>query len=274
MLYPLLSKVIRFPLLGYILNGVYFSLIITGILTAAALFYRQMARAGYEKNRLRAFVVWSAVMVFPLGVISSRAANMFYFSPDQWRLSFFIEQFVSGDHQTFHAALFLPFVFLFFLAGRYQFDKRHFFDTLFLYLPVGHAIGRCGCFLVGCCWGNLISFTLFGTTLSFHNPVPLYAIGMNLVLFFFLRNQYRHIYGKNRNQKGAAETARGGSGLIISYYLIGYGSFRMLLEFIRNEKVVGLGMTMAQWSMAGFILCGLISGLYILYFKQYVGKKH
>ena len=123
MLYPLLSKYIGFPLLGVILNGLYFGLIIAGIVLSAFLFFKQMARTGYDANRLRAFVVCSGVMIFPLGVISSRAANMFYFSPDLWSVSFFIEQFFSGPHQTFHAALILPFIFLMLLGQKFKFEK-------------------------------------------------------------------------------------------------------------------------------------------------------
>lgn len=269
MLYPLLSQWIRFPLLGYMLNGIYFGLIITGILVAAILFFRQMARAGYDKNRLQAFVVCSAVMVFPLGVISSRAANMFYFPPDQWKISFFIEQFFEGPHQTFHAALVLPLVFLLLLASRFQFEKRHLLDTLFLYVPAGHAFGRCGCFLVGCCWGNPIHFSVFEKSVSFHNPVPLYAILLNLLLFVFLKNQYNRIYAAGPGEKTFA-----GQGMITAFYLIGYGGFRIMLECIRTENVVGMGMTMAQWSMAFFVMAGMVILAATWYGNRHGQKRH
>jgi prolipoprotein diacylglyceryltransferase len=270
MLYPLLSKYIGFPLLGYVLNGLYFGLIITGIVLSAFLFFRQMVRAGYDENRLRAFVVCSVIMIFPLGVISSRAANMFYFPPDLWSVSFFIEQFLSGPHQTFHAALILPFVFLMLLGQWFHFEKIHLIDSLFLYVPLGHAFGRCGCFLVGCCWGNPISFSLFGRTYSFDNPVPLYAIIFNLLLFLFLRKMYHRIYGLQNNKKNRLMNR----GMITACYLIGYGGFRILMEFIRTEKVVGMGMTMAQWSMAVFILIGLIFCAITFSFNRNAGKDH
>ena len=270
MLYPLLSKFIGFPLLGYILNGLYFGLIIAGIVLSAFLFFRQMVCAGYDKNRLRAFVICSVIMIFPLGVISSRAANMFYFPPDQWSVSFFIEQFFSGPHQTFHAALILPFVFLMLLGQWFNFQKIHLIDSLFLYIPLGHAFGRCGCFLVGCCWGNLMSFSLFGKMFSFHNPVPLYAIIFNLLLFLFLRKMYSQIYTLQIKKKHGVINR----GMITSCYLMGYGSFRILMECIRKEKVVGMGMTMAQWSMAAFILFGLIFWVITFGFNRNAGKDH
>lgn len=268
MLYPLLSKYIGFPLLGVILNGLYFGLIIAGIVLSAFLFFKQMARTGYDENRLRAFVVSSVIMIFPLGVISSRAANMFYFPPDQWSFSFFIEQFFSGPHQTFHAALILPFIFLMLLGQKFKFEILHLIDSLFLYIPLGHAFGRCGCFLVGCCWGNPVSFSLFEKTVSFHNPVPLYAIVFNLLLFLFLRKMYHRIYVLQNNEKHWFMNR----GMITAFYLIGYGGFRMILETIRTEKVVGMGMTMAQWSMTAFILIGLIFWASTFYYNRHAGK--
>jgi len=65
MLYPLLSKYIGFPLLGYILNSIYFGLIIIGIIFSAFLFFRQIARTGYPQNRLRAFVILAVIFIIP-----------------------------------------------------------------------------------------------------------------------------------------------------------------------------------------------------------------
>ncbi len=274
MLYPLLSKFIGFPLLGYILNGLYFSLIIAGIIISAFFFFRQMARAGYPQNRLRAFVICSVIMIFPLGVISSRAANMFYFPPDQWSVSFFIEQFFAGPHQTFHAALILPFVFLMLLGQKFKFEKLHLIDSLFLYVPLGHVFGRCGCFMVGCCWGNPVSLSFFDKTISFHNPVPLYSIALNLLLFVLLRKQYHRIYVTGQNDKNRCRSLFENPGIIASFYLMGYGCLRIILETIRTETAVGMGMTMAQWSMVFFIICGMVFLVATWYLNRYVGKDH
>ncbi|RJP89613.1 MAG: CPBP family intramembrane metalloprotease [Desulfobacteraceae bacterium] len=250
MLYPLLSPWIKFPALGILLNGIYFGLILAGMTVAAVLFYKQMARTGVDPNRLRAFVVLSGVMAFPLGVIGSQAANMFYFPPEQWSFVFFSEQFFSGPHQTFHASLILPLAFLLVMAAVFRLNLSHVADTVFLYLPLGHAVGRTGCFLVGCCWGNFVTLTCIGREFSFHNPVPLYEVLLNLFLFFFLRFHYRRIY--------VTRQLEGQGGRVTALYLVGYGAIRMLLETIRPEQVVGFGMTLAQWGMMVFMLTGLV----------------
>ena len=259
MLYPLLSPYIRFPALGILLNGIYFGLILTGITVAAVLFYKQTARAGVDPYRLRAFVVLSGAMAFPLGLIGSQAANMFYFPPERWSFPFFWEQFIFGPHQTFHAAIALPLAFLLTMAAVFRLNRLHVADTVFLYLPLGHAIGRTGCFLVGCCWGNPITVACLGREFSFHNPVPLYEVLLNLLLFLFLRGQYRGVYTtRQREIQGGRVTA---------LYLIGYGAIRMSLETIRNERVVGFGMTLAQWGMVFFMIAGLMM-LAVIFFRS------
>ncbi|MDO9264915.1 MAG: prolipoprotein diacylglyceryl transferase [Desulfosalsimonadaceae bacterium] len=265
MLYPLLFPYIRFPALGILLNGIYFGLILTGITVAAVLFYKQIARAGYDSYRLRAFVVLSGLMAFPLGLVGSQAANMFYFPPETWSFRFFREQFLSGPHQTFHAALILPLAFLLAMAAVFRLNRLHVADTVFLYLPLGHAIGRTGCFLVGCCWGNPITFACLGREFSFHNPVPLYEVLLNLLLFLFLRGQYRGIYTiRQRKIQG---------GRVAALYLIGYGAVRMILETIRDERVVGFGMTLAQWGMMFFMLAGFFM-LAVIFFRSRHVKRH
>jgi phosphatidylglycerol---prolipoprotein diacylglyceryl transferase len=264
-LYGLLSGTVGFPLLGWILNSVYYGLIVTAIATTAALFYNTMTRAGSDPFRLRVFVFASAVMALPLGVISSRIANIFYFPPDQWGFSLIMKQLAAGPLETFHAALILPLGFIAVIAVILKLRLSLVTDTLFLYLPVGHAIGRTGCLLVGCCWGHPVTLSVFGTTYTFDNPVPLYEIGLNLFLFIFLRFQYHRIYGSGSHSPT-------GRGRITAFYLIGYGVLRMGLELLRKEKAVGWGLTLAQWGMMGFIFAGL-TGLLVIYPRDRHPKK-
>jgi len=193
-------------------------------------------------------------------VISSRAANIFYFPPSEWGLTLIRQQLAAGALETFHAALILPLVFLTLLALILKLRLWLMFDTLFLYLPAGHAIGRIGCLLVGCCWGHPMTLSIFGSTYTFDNPVPLYEIGLNLLLFIFLRLHYHRIYGSGRHSSK-------GRGRIAAFYLIGYGIIRMGLELLRKEKAVGWGLTLAQWGMMGFIFAGL-TGLIVIYLRD------
>ena len=230
-------------------------MILAAICVSAGLLYKQLARAGYSKSRLRAYFFLMLIMVLPLGLVSSRAANMFYHPPHMWSASFFWAQFVTASHQTFHIAIVLPLIFFAVMARIFRFNVIRVIDTLFLCVPFGHAIGRVGCLLVGCCWGHPVILSAFGRTCTFHNPVPLYSIILNLLLFFLLRRQYDRIYFTD---DGSSDR-----GMIVSGYLMGYGVIRFVLETIRNEKIVAMHMTLAQWSMGVFFIIGLMMMIFI-----------
>lgn len=246
MLFFLLSGHIRFPLLGYILNGFYYMAIGAGLLTCVYLIRRRLVSLGYPSGKIRAFILIGAALAVPTGYIGSRAANMFYHPPGLWSFSFFMEQFAEARMQTFHGAILLPAVFLSLLIILLRLDFGRVWDVICLYIPLGHAFGRTGCFLAGCCWGRTVQVC----GVSFHNPVPLYAIVLNLLLFLFLKLRFETIYygGKPAEHNG----------LIAALYLTGYGGIRFVLEMVRKENTVAMGLTQAQFVSAGFMAAGLL----------------
>ncbi len=249
MLYTLCKSFIPFPLLGYLLNGIYYGLILAGIAWAGLLIHRTMLRLEYPAVKTRIFVIGLCLIAFPAGVISSRAANMFYFPAEQWSLYFFVDQFVNGDNQTFHAGLVLPFLLISLLMIKMKIDFGQGWDVVFLHVPLAHALGRLGCFLVGCCGGREVSFYLWGASWSFENPVPLYAVLWNITLYWILHKQFLRVYA-------FPDTRPAPKGTVLAAYLILYGLGRMLLELLRKEKIIALGLTQAQIAMMGFILAG------------------
>ncbi|MBA4368859.1 MAG: hypothetical protein C0403_14625 [Desulfobacterium sp.] len=252
MLYPLLSKVIAFPLLGTILNSIYYALIYCGILLSCMLIYKIMINDfGYAKRQTAIFLFLVFIISFPAGLIGSRVANIFYFPVSDWSLNFFIEQFLYGRHQTFHASLALPWFFITFLMWIMKIDLLKGWDVVFLHIPLAHAFGRAGCFLVGCCWGNRITISFAGTSGSFDNPVPLFAVMTNIALYGLLKRCFFRIY-RQRLETFLTE------GSIASLYLILYGVIRFGFEFIRKEKRITYGLTQAQVAMIIFIILGMM----------------
>jgi phosphatidylglycerol:prolipoprotein diacylglycerol transferase len=134
-------------------------------------------------------------------------------------------------------------------------------DTIFLFVPLGHAIARIGCLMAGCCYGRVITLSLLGATYTVKNPVPLYEALLNVCLHFVLRAAYRRVYSKPQAGKG--------DGSIAALYLLGYGTYRMYLETLRVEKVLAYGLTQAQTVMLFFIIVG---GSVLIYkaVKKYV----
>ncbi len=100
-------------------------------------------------------------------------------------------------------------------------------------LPLGHSIGRLGCFAAGCCYGkptdvawsvvfkNPIAAQIAGTPIGVHlHPTQLYEAFLELCNFFFLMWLWKR-------QRFA--------GQIFGAYMILYGIERGIIEFFRGD---------------------------------------
>ncbi|MGA7918696.1 MAG: prolipoprotein diacylglyceryl transferase [Candidatus Acidiferrales bacterium] len=106
-------------------------------------------------------------------------------------------------------------------------------DVVAAALPIGHAIGRLGCFFAGCCYGKPttlpwgVTFTnptaeqLAGTPLGVHlHPTQLYEASLeflNFLLLMWLGKRQRFV------------------GQIFGAYLMLYGTERGIIEFFRGD---------------------------------------
>ncbi len=127
-------------------------------------------------------------------------------------------------------------------------------------VPLGHAIGRVGCFLNGCCGGKpvadwlapgshvgLLSALRPLMTFGLPNyPVQLYESAYNLVVYALLRRAYR------RPHSGGAITAQ---------YLMWYPAGRFFLEWLRGDGRLRWGPLDA----AQYISLALFAGGLLLY---------
>lgn len=117
-----------------------------------------------------------------------------------------------------------------------------FSDFVVTSVPLGHAIGRIGCFLNGCCFGKVCQFPwAIYHEHAFRHPTPLYESAYNLVIYFVLILLYR------------IRAHRSGS--VFSMYLVLYSLGRFLFEYTRgDDRMRWLGLTVAQdISLALFI---------------------
>jgi phosphatidylglycerol:prolipoprotein diacylglycerol transferase len=111
-------------------------------------------------------------------------------------------------------------------------------DLIILYLPLGQAIGRLGCFLNGCCYGK------------WGHPVQIYSSIALLTLFFALKL----ISQKKRRFDGE---------IFLLYFLL-YCPIRFALDFLRGDLTVVLfGLTTSQ--IVNILL--FVTALSICYFK-------
>ncbi len=134
-------------------------------------------------------------------------------------------------------------------------------DIAIPYVALGHAIGRLGCFLNGCCWGDICNWPwgvvypqdsdIFDKQMIRHllppnasvplpvHPTPLYEILGLLIIFLLLRMIY-----KNKLYNGQ----------VLLWYLALYGAWRFFDENFRGESYhTHLGMTASQ--LIALIVC-------------------
>ena len=143
------------------------------------------------------------------------------------------------------------------------FPWRRVLDWLAPAIPLGHAIGRLGCFAAGCCYGrptNLpwaVTFTnpesLAPLFVPLH-PDQLYESAMLVVLGLFLLYRFR-------KSRGRPEGA-----LFVDYLLL-YSVGRFGTDFFRDDPGMA-GLTWGQWmSLAVFaaavaLRAGLVPALF------------
>jgi len=96
-------------------------------------------------------------------------------------------------------------------------------DLMAPYLALGHAIGRIGCFLNGCCFGRPVSWGIYFPVHMDHlHPTQLYSSAGLFVIFFILKS-----IPKQKLAEG---------GLLIAALLM-TSALRFFVEFFRADHV-------------------------------------
>lgn len=108
-------------------------------------------------------------------------------------------------------------------------------------LVLGHAFGRIGCYFSGCCYGNIIDHSNFLSSFFTRHPTQLYESIFLFILFAFLSL-------KDKMKICISD---------ICIYLILYGTFRFIIEFLRGDYRGQYlnGVSPSQW-ISLFIIMG------------------
>ena len=125
-------------------------------------------------------------------------------------------------------------------------------------LPLGHAIGRLGCFMAGCCYGKPTTLP-WGVT--FTNPIPARLVGTPMGIPLHPTQLYESFaefcnfailvwIGKRQSFRGE----------ILATYLLLYGVERGAIEFVRGDPDRTLmfhgALSIMQVVAVGFVLTG------------------
>jgi phosphatidylglycerol:prolipoprotein diacylglycerol transferase len=157
---------------------------------------------------------------------------------------------------SFHGGLLGVLVVIFLFCRKTKIPFFQLSDFVAPLVPLGIAVGRLGNFINGELWGRVTSpdapwamvFPESGMLVPRH-PSQLYemaleGIALFIILWFFSR--------KSRP-----------TGQISALFLLGYGSFRFLVEFTREPDnflgLLSLGLSMGQWLSLPMMVIGLIA---------------
>ena len=121
-------------------------------------------------------------------------------------------------------------------------------DQFIPFGALGHAIGRVGCFLNGCCYGRPTD-AWYGVTFPGHAhpviPTQLIEAGALTVLYGLLRRMRRPRLLQY-------------PGRVFGWYLVSYAVLRFLIEFLRGDQTaLWAGLTLQQLVSGGVFAAGL-----------------
>lgn len=145
--------------------------------------------------------------------------------------------------------------------NHYDFDT--YANAIVPSIPLGHAFGRLGCLLAGCCYGMAYNGP-FAVHSAFADPneslFPVQACEAILNLFLFV---ILSVYAK-RNRNGM---------ITLVLYLMLYAAVRFVLEFFRGDPTRSkyLGINASQWISLAVFLSGPI--LLLFKVKKQKGKE-
>ena len=148
---------------------------------------------------------------------------------------------------VFYGGVFTSLVFGVLYIRRSRLSIFDVLDVVSPYIALGHSIGRIGCFLNGCCYGNpiygLSDLAIQDTPIR--HPTQIYSSLFLLLLYMILRVIFRF---------------RDFSGQVFFCYLALYTLGRFFIEFLRGDNPCFLyNLTFSQFvSVAIFILSFLL----------------
>ncbi len=210
----------------------------TGIVVACLVAYFRLRSRGGSIDSL----LMVAAVAFALGLCCAKI-SYYVFSYGIGRL---FSEIMSGDYSAFSDS---GLVFYGGLVGgiigaliaiktnKYNFDV--YANAIIPCIPLGHAFGRVGCLLAGCCYG--IHYEGYFAIHSIYvDPgytlFPIQAVESILnILLFILLSLYTH------KQKNGI--------VLLSLYVVAYSVARFTLEFFRGDLIRGvyLGLSTSQW---------------------------
>ncbi len=216
-MFPILFK------LGPVTIYTYGVFVFLGVVASYLVCRNQVDKEGVSREIFSHIFFWSLIW----GFLGSRIAYILV--EWRWFLSNPLSVILSRSGFVFYGGIISGILTVFVLAKKYKINRLRSLDIGALSIPLGHALGRIGCFCYGCCYGKP---TDSSWGILFHPESPAGLFGEKVVptqlisaLFLFLLFFLLMILNKYKKSDGQ----------ILLSYGICYGIFRFIIEFYRGD---------------------------------------
>ena len=212
---------------------------------------------GYQKKiknkQIDDFFIWSVIGV----IIGGRIGYVLFYQTATILTDPINILFIWKGGMSFHGGLIGIIISIFLFSKKYSIDFFQLSDLVSSVAPVGLFFGRLANFINVELYGRVTDFPLAMIYPSIdqapRHPSQLYEAFFGVVLFIILRHCNKKNYSQNN------------FGFITSLFLILYGIFRFLIEFLREPDAhIGLifnSITMGQLLSVPLIILGV--GIYL-----------
>lgn len=235
--------------------GLYGLMIVAGFLVATAVACLRARRRGGSA----VMVIMLAAVVYGSAILGAKLG--YWFTAYEGGIGQFFRDLFSGNFMpiifgglVFYGGLILAVIMACLTIKWVKLDFVLYSEAIVPVIPLGHAFGRVGCLLAGCCYG--IPYEGF---LHVHYPViedwplpvgnrfpvqPLEAL-LDVILFAVLC-----VYTRRRRRKYD----------VLIAYMMGYSVIRFFDEFLRGDAERGIyaGLASSQWISIGIVLAALV----------------
>jgi phosphatidylglycerol---prolipoprotein diacylglyceryl transferase len=248
-MHPILARFGPFTIYTY---GV---LVAAGVLLGLWYARRQAPRAGLDPEKVWNLGIYLVLVALLLAKVWLVLSSWDYYRQNP-REIFSVATFQSGG--TFYGGILGAILTILLYTYFQKMPVISVLDTFAAAIPLGHAIGRLGCFAAGCCYGKPTSVPwavtfhdevanqLAGTPLGIHlHPTQLYESSVEFLNFLFLV-----WLGKRQRFTGQ----------MLGTYFILYGAERGTIEFFRGDPgrtmLFHESFSLMQVVSAGLVLLG------------------
>ena len=232
-MHPIICQIGPIPIYSYGL------MLAIAVMVTSFFVARDARKIGVSSDTVYDLAFW----VVLLGIIGARvfyiSFNLDFFLPHPWEMIM-----IQKGGLAWQGSLVFGLLTAVIYLRKKQVALWKFLDISAPYVALGHAIGRVGCLLNGCCYGKPAAWGIFFPALGERlQPTQIYMSLGQIAIFFILR---------------AAQGRMKKDGQVFVLYLLLSSIERFLVEFARADHDLYGGFSIFQYVCIGIFVLALI----------------